>query len=105
MNACDSTSPYFSDYAAITQQLRCPVCEGQMIASSDAPFALHVKRSVCEQLMQGKSNPEIMQFIAQEYGEDLRTSNAPELIPLPFIILLLLISMMLLTYFASRRHC
>jgi cytochrome c-type biogenesis protein CcmH len=54
---------------AISAELRCLVCQNQSIDDSDAPLAKDLRTLVREQLMQGKSDAEIMDFVVARYGE------------------------------------
>lgn len=54
---------------AISADLRCLVCQNQSIDDSDAPLARDLRTLVREQLVQGKSDSEIMDFVVARYGE------------------------------------
>jgi cytochrome c-type biogenesis protein CcmH len=54
---------------AISAELRCLVCQNQSIDDSDAPLAKDLRTLVREQLTQGKSDAEIMEFVVARYGE------------------------------------
>lgn len=53
----------------ISAQLRCLVCQNQSIDDSDAPLAKDLRTMVREQLVAGKSDQEIMEFVVSRYGE------------------------------------
>lgn len=50
-------------------QLRCMVCDGQSLAESNSELAQAMRASVREQIIQGKSDSEILDFFAQRYGD------------------------------------
>ena len=52
----------------ISRELRCVVCQNQSIDDSDAPLARDLRIVVREQLTQGKSDAEAMDYIVQRYG-------------------------------------
>ncbi|MFN4142280.1 cytochrome c-type biogenesis protein [Aestuariivirga sp.] len=54
---------------AISAELRCLVCQNQSIDDSDAPLAKDLRTLVREQLVQGRSDEEIMAFVVARYGE------------------------------------
>lgn len=56
-------------------QIKCPVCAGQMIESSDAAVALEMRKLVREQIKQGKSDEEIKSYLVANYGDDILTSE------------------------------
>jgi cytochrome c-type biogenesis protein CcmH/NrfF len=82
--ACDASTPYYTDFVTVTEALRCPVCDGQRIASSDAPFALTVKRDVCAALQEGLNAAHTIARIEAAYGSDLHVENgtSPMMLPL-----------------------
>lgn len=53
----------------LSSQLRCLVCQNQSIDDSDAPLAKDLRTLIREQLMTGKTDAEIMEFVADRYGE------------------------------------
>ncbi len=53
----------------IAGQLRCPVCQGESAAESNAGIAVEMRRIIAEQLAQGKSEAEIRQFFVARYGD------------------------------------
>jgi cytochrome c-type biogenesis protein CcmH len=53
----------------LTQELRCLVCQNQTIADSTADLALDLKQQVREQLAQGRSDQQVIDFMVQRYGD------------------------------------
>lgn len=53
----------------IARELRCPVCQGESAAESNAGIAVEMRRIIAEQLAQGKSRAEIREFFVQRYGD------------------------------------
>jgi cytochrome c-type biogenesis protein CcmH len=54
---------------AISEGLRCLVCQNQSIDDSDAPLAKDLRVLVRERLKGGDSDQEIVDFIVARYGE------------------------------------
>ena len=54
---------------AISEELRCLVCQNQTIADSNAELAIDLRNQVREQLMQGKSDQDVIDFMVQRYGD------------------------------------
>ena len=54
---------------AISEELRCLVCQNQTIADSHADLAIDLKNQVREMLAQGKSNQEVTDYMVQRYGD------------------------------------
>jgi cytochrome c-type biogenesis protein CcmH len=53
----------------LAEQLRCLVCQNQTIADSNAPLAIDLKNQVREQLTQGKSESQIIDYMVARYGD------------------------------------
>lgn len=54
---------------ALTQQLRCLVCQNETLADSQADLAEDLRREIREQMKAGKSDQEILTFLTQRYGD------------------------------------
>ena len=54
---------------AISEELRCLVCQNQTIADSNAELAIDLKNQVREKLQQGMSDKEVVDYMVQRYGD------------------------------------
>jgi cytochrome c-type biogenesis protein CcmH len=54
---------------SIASRLRCPVCQGESIQDSPAELAAQMKTLVREQLAQGRSESEVLDYFTQKYGQ------------------------------------
>src|SRR5258707_8595063 len=54
---------------ALTEQLRCLVCQNETLADSRADLAEDLRREIREQMKAGKSDREIIAFLTQRYGD------------------------------------
>jgi len=54
---------------ALSQELRCMVCQNQSIDDSDAPLARDVRLLVRERLSAGDSDAQVIDFLVARYGE------------------------------------
>ena len=54
---------------AISQQLRCLVCQNESIDSSNADVARDLRRVVRERLVAGDTDDEIVEFVVGRYGD------------------------------------
>ena len=59
-------------YHRLSQELRCPKCQNQNIADSNAPIARDLRVVLHDQLEQGASDEEILAFMVARYGEFVR---------------------------------
>jgi cytochrome c-type biogenesis protein CcmH len=53
----------------IATQLRCPVCQGLSVGDSPSELANEMRTLIREQLQQGKTPAEVLDYFAQRYGE------------------------------------
>jgi cytochrome c-type biogenesis protein CcmH len=56
-------------YQQLSAELRCPKCQNQNIADSNAPIAMDLRKLLHQQLEAGASDAEIKQFMVSRYGE------------------------------------
>lgn len=54
---------------AITQTLRCPVCQGENIDESNAPVARDLRLLVRERLVAGDSDKQVLKYVTDRFGE------------------------------------
>lgn len=53
----------------LSEELMCPVCDGQTIDQSSAAISEDMKSVIWQQLDEGRSNVEIRQYFVDRYGE------------------------------------
>src|SRR5258706_8513528 len=53
----------------LAEELRCLVCQNQTIADSNADLAVDLRREVRAQILQGKSDAEIKNYLVARYGD------------------------------------
>lgn len=63
-------------YQQLTKELRCPKCQNQDIADSNAPIAADLRREIFRMLGEGKSNRQIVDFMVDRYGDFVRYKPA-----------------------------
>ncbi|WPP01356.1 cytochrome c-type biogenesis protein [Pseudomonas sp. HR96] len=63
-------------FVQLTQQLRCPKCQNQDIADSNAPIAADLRREIFRMLGEGRNNQQIIDFMVDRYGEFVRYKPA-----------------------------
>src|SRR5438874_13510104 len=54
---------------ALTQQLRCLVCQNETLADSRADLAEDLRQQIREQMKAGKSDKEIIAYLTDRYGK------------------------------------
>jgi cytochrome c-type biogenesis protein CcmH len=56
-------------YQQLTAELRCPKCQNQNLADSDSQIAADLRRELHEQLLAGKNDDAIVDFMRDRYGD------------------------------------
>jgi cytochrome c-type biogenesis protein CcmH len=56
-------------FQALTEELRCLVCQNQNLADSDAPLAQDLRQEIHDMLMAGRNDDEIRSFLVDRYGD------------------------------------
>ena len=84
-------------YKALSQELRCPKCQNQNIADSNAPISRDLRAIVHEQLEAGATDEEIIDFLVDRYSEFVRyrpgmDSNTLWLWSAPIILLVMAVA-------------
>lgn len=59
-------------FRELTKELRCPKCQNQDIADSNAPIATDLRREIFRMLGEGKDNQQIIDFMVDRYGDFVR---------------------------------
>ncbi|MBB2495936.1 cytochrome c-type biogenesis protein [Aquipseudomonas ullengensis] len=59
-------------FRELTQELRCPKCQNQDLADSNAPIAADLRREIFRMLGEGKSKDQIVEFMVMRYGDFVR---------------------------------
>lgn len=56
-------------YRQLTEELRCPKCQNQNIADSNAPIAMDLRAEIYRLLEAGDSDAQIIDFLVARYGD------------------------------------
>ena len=56
---------------AFFETVRCPVCDGQPLAGSEAELSRDLQNMIRIKIKEGKTDDEIRHFLSQTYGEDI----------------------------------
>ncbi len=92
-------------FQQLAEDLRCPKCQNQNLADSNAPVAIDLRNKVYELMQDGQSDDEIVEYLVARYGDFVRYNPPFRLDTLllwsgPLLILLAGILMIL----NLRRH-
>lgn len=94
------------DFSILEQELRCPKCQNQNIADSNAGLAKDIKDRAYKLLKEGKSREEITQYMVDRYGDFITyrppvTRSTWVLWFGPFVLLIVVLTILL---FFVKRH-
>jgi len=58
-----------AQYRGLIEELRCPKCQNQNLAGSDAPIAQDLKQKTYDMIKDGRSDAEIRGYMQERYGD------------------------------------
>lgn len=94
-----------AQYRALIEEFRCPKCQNQNLAGSDAPIAQDLKQKTYEMVKAGRTDAEIRQYMNERYGDFI--SYKPPVRPSTWILWFfppLLLVAGLLFWWVTHRH-
>lgn len=56
-------------FQQLTRQLRCPMCQNETLADSNAPIARDLRNQIFRMMQQGKSDAQIKQYLVARYSD------------------------------------
>ena len=68
-NAPTNSAQHTERMKALSEELRCLVCQNQTLADSNADLAVDLKRQIETLLVQGRSDKEIRDYMLARYGD------------------------------------
>jgi cytochrome c-type biogenesis protein CcmH len=95
-------------FSTLIKELRCPKCQNQDLADSNAPIATDLRREIYRMLQEGQSDEQIVDYLVSRYGDFVRYKppvNARTLILWygPAALLIFGALLLLLMVFRRRR--
>jgi len=90
-------------FLELTAELRCPKCQNQNIADSDAPIAHDMRRKVYELMQEGNEKPEVIDWMKQRYGDFVYYQPPVTLVTVWLWLLPVLFALVMLLVFVKRR--
>ena len=90
----------------ISKNIRCMVCQNQSIDESNAPLAKDLRVLIRDQILRGKSDHEIYDFLRKRYGDFilLKPSLAPNTLALWFLPFIFLIVGLLIFFLITKKY-
>jgi cytochrome c-type biogenesis protein CcmH len=71
-------------FRALTEQLRCVMCQNQSLADSNAPIAHDLRQEIIRLMREGKSDAQIKQFLVARYTDFVLYE--PEVKPMTWLL-------------------
>ncbi len=56
-------------FQQLTRELRCPMCQNETLADSNAPIARDLRNQIFQLMQQGKSDEQIKQYLVARYSD------------------------------------
>ena len=95
-----------AQYRGLIEELRCPKCQNQNLAGSDAPIAQDLKQKTYDMVKEGRSDGEIRDYMQERYGDFI--TYKPPVRPSTWILWffppLLLIALIAGWFWQSKRR-
>lgn len=94
-----------AQYRALIEEFRCPKCQNQNLAGSDAPIAQDLKQKTYEMVRDGRTDAEIRDYMFERYGDFI--SYKPPMRPSTWILWFfppVLLVILLFVWFVKNRH-
>ena len=94
-----------AQYRALIEEFRCPKCQNQNLAGSDAPIAQDLKQKTYNMVKDGRSDAEIRQYMNERYGDFI--SYKPPVRPSTWILWFfppVLLVFVMLAWFIRNRN-
>lgn len=92
----------------LTKELRCQKCQNQSVWDSKAGLADDMKRLIRDQMKEGKSDKQIVDYMVERYGDFIRYKPAFDAKNMmlwigPFLLLIIGVSMLLIQIRKRRQ--
>ena len=89
-------------FEQLTHELRCPKCQNQSLADSNAPIARDLRQRTYELVREGRSNDEVVAYLKERYGEFITYKPAFNAVTAllwagPFLLLAVVLAVLLPT--------
>ncbi|MFC4700088.1 cytochrome c-type biogenesis protein CcmH [Glaciecola siphonariae] len=90
-------------FLKLTEELRCPKCQNQNIADSDAPIAHDMRRKVYQLMQEGKGEQEVVGWMKQRYGDFVHYQPPVNAVTMWLWLAPVIFALVMLVVFIRRR--
>lgn len=91
------------EFLELTAELRCPKCQNQNIADSDAPIAHDMRRKTYELMQEGKDKSQVIEWMKVRYGDFVHYQPPVNAVTIWLWVLPVLFAVLMLVFFILRR--
>lgn len=91
------------EFLELTAELRCPKCQNQNIADSDAPIAHDMRRKTYQLMQEGKNKEQVIDWMKERYGDFVHYQPPITIVTIWLWILPVLFALVMLIFFMRRR--
>ena len=92
-------------FQSLTRELRCPKCQNQNIADSDAPLAQDMRDLTYDMIIDGQADAQIVAYMVDRYGDFVMYN--PPVKPVTWLLwfspFVLLVFILAIVFFAKGR--
>lgn len=90
-------------FLELTGELRCPKCQNQNIADSDAPIAHDMRRKVYELMQEGSDKPQVIDWMKERYGDFVHYQPPVTAVTIWLWLTPVLFALIMVVVFVRRR--
>ena len=90
-------------FLELTAELRCPKCQNQNIADSNAPISHDMRRKVYQLMQEGNDKPQVIDWMKQRYGDFVYYQPPVNAATIWLWLTPVLFALIMLLFFIRRR--
>ena len=90
-------------FLKLTAELRCPMCQNQNIADSDAPIAHDMRRKVYQLMQEGNDEGDVIAWMKERYGDFVHYQPPVNAVTMWLWLTPVLFAFIMLIVFIKRR--
>jgi len=90
-------------FLELTAELRCPKCQNQNIADSNAPISHDMRRKVYQLMQEGNEKEEVIDWMKQRYGDFVHYQPPVTAATIWLWLIPVLFAVVMLVFFVRRR--
>lgn len=91
------------EFLELTAELRCPKCQNQNIADSDAPIAHDMRRKTYQLMQEGNDKTQVIEWMRVRYGDFVHYQPPVTVVTIWLWLLPVLFAVVMLVFFIRRR--